>query len=114
VRWLLPASPAQGGSGDWGDLNSGIVETARVEAALSEPFAVLGEHSAGTLSGWRGLLFQPNRSKEEHMTLNELFLQDISGYAPTGYKAVEAKLTLPVFEQKFRTWLLEDYHHWVR
>lgn len=46
-------------------------------------------------------------------SVNELFLQDISGYAPSGYKVVEAKLTLPAFEQKFRTWLLEDYHHRV-
>lgn len=48
------------------------------------------------------------------MTLNELFLQDISGSAPTDYKAVEPKLTLPVFEQKFRIWLFEDDHHRVR
>ncbi len=46
-------------------------------------------------------------------SVNELFLQDLPGYAPSGYKGVEAKLTLPAFEQKFRTWLLEDYHHRV-
>lgn len=46
-------------------------------------------------------------------SVNELFLQDIPGYASTGYKAVEARLTLPAFEQKFRTWLLEEYHHRV-
>lgn len=46
-------------------------------------------------------------------SVNELFLQDIAGYAPAGYKAVEAKLTLPAFEQKFRTWLLSEYHHRV-
>jgi putative transposase len=46
-------------------------------------------------------------------SVNELFLQDLPGYAPWGYKGVEAKLTLPVFEQKFRTWLLEEYHHRV-
>jgi hypothetical protein len=51
---------------------------------------------------------------EEHKILNELFLQDISGYAPTGYKAAEEKLTLPVFEQKFGIGLLEDYPHRVR
>jgi putative transposase len=46
-------------------------------------------------------------------SVNELFLQDLPGYAPSGYKGVEAKLTLPVFEQKFRTWLLEEYHQRV-
>jgi putative transposase len=39
-----------------------------------------------------------------------LLLQDLPGYAPEGYRAVEAKLTLPAFEERFRTWLLEDYH----
>jgi putative transposase len=46
-------------------------------------------------------------------SINELFLQDLPGYAPSGYKGGEATLTLPVFEQKFRTWLLSDYHHRV-
>ena len=46
-------------------------------------------------------------------SVNELFLQDLPGYAPSGYKGVEAKLTLPVFEQRFRTWLLEEYHQRV-
>ena len=44
-------------------------------------------------------------------SVNELFLQDIPGYAPQGYKTVEAKLTLPAFEERFRRWLLSDYHH---
>ncbi len=45
-------------------------------------------------------------------SVNELFLQDIPGYAPKGYQA-EAQLTLPAFEQQFRTWLLSDYQHRV-
>ncbi len=45
-------------------------------------------------------------------SVNELFLQDIPGYAPKGYQA-EAMLSLPVFEQQFRTWLLSDYQHRV-
>lgn len=43
-------------------------------------------------------------------SVNELLLQDLPGYAPEGYKRVEARLTLPVFEQQFRSWLLADYH----
>jgi putative transposase len=46
-------------------------------------------------------------------SVNELFLQDLPGYAPAGYKAGKATLTLPAFEQKFRTWLLEEYHQRV-
>lgn len=46
-------------------------------------------------------------------SVNELFLQDIPGYNPPGFKAVEATLTLAAFEQKFRTWLLSEYQHRV-
>ncbi len=45
-------------------------------------------------------------------SVNQLFLQDIPGYAPKGYQAV-ATLTFPEFEQRFRTWLLYDYHQRV-
>jgi putative transposase len=43
-------------------------------------------------------------------SVDQLFLQDVPGYAPKGYAEAEATLTLPAFEQRFRTWLLEDYH----
>ncbi len=46
-------------------------------------------------------------------SVDQLFLQDVPGYAPKGYGEAEATLTLPAFEQRFRTWLLEDYHHRV-
>jgi putative transposase len=45
-------------------------------------------------------------------SVNELFLQDLPGYCPKGYQA-EAHLSLPVFEETFRTWLLSDYQHRV-
>ena len=35
VHWLLPAAPAQGGSGERGDVNGGRGEPARGEAAAS-------------------------------------------------------------------------------
>lgn len=44
-------------------------------------------------------------------SVDQLFLQDVPGYAPKGHSETEAVLTLPAFEQRFRTWLLEDYHH---
>src|SRR6266568_915568 len=46
-------------------------------------------------------------------SVEQLLLQDLPGYAPKGSTGVKAKLTLPEFEQKFRTWLVEDYHHRV-
>ena len=46
-------------------------------------------------------------------SVDQLFLQDVPGYAPKGYQEAEATLTLPDFEQRFRKWLLQDYHHRV-
>jgi putative transposase len=46
-------------------------------------------------------------------SVEQLLLQDLPGYAPKGARAVEARLTLSEFEQRFRTWLLEDYQHRV-
>jgi putative transposase len=43
-------------------------------------------------------------------SVEQLLLQDLPGYAPEGATGVKAILTLPVFEQRFRTWLLQDYH----
>lgn len=44
-------------------------------------------------------------------TVNEMFLCELDGYAPEG-GAVRGKptLTLPNFDVRFRTFLLEDYH----
>ena len=46
-------------------------------------------------------------------SVDQLLLQDTPGYAPKGATGVKATLTLPAFEQRFRTWLLENYHHRV-
>jgi putative transposase len=43
-------------------------------------------------------------------SVEQLLLQDTPGYAPKGSTGVKATLTLAAFEQRFRTWLLEDYH----
>jgi len=46
-------------------------------------------------------------------SVDQLLLQDTPGYAPKGSTGVKATLTLAAFEQRFRTWLLEDYHQRV-
>ncbi|MBO0778474.1 MAG: DDE-type integrase/transposase/recombinase [Ktedonobacteraceae bacterium] len=46
-------------------------------------------------------------------SVNELFLQDLPGYCPAGHKGAQAILTLEAFEEKFRNWLLIDYHQRV-
>src|SRR5215469_4559960 len=46
-------------------------------------------------------------------SVDQLFLQDVPGYAPKEYPQAEATLTLPAFEQRFRRWLLEDFHRRV-
>jgi putative transposase len=43
-------------------------------------------------------------------SVDQLLLQDTPGYAPKGATGVKATLTLAAFEQRFRKWLLEDYH----
>ncbi len=43
-------------------------------------------------------------------SVDQLLLQDTPGYAPKGSTGVKATLTLAAFEQRFQTWLLEDYH----
>jgi putative transposase len=43
-------------------------------------------------------------------SVEQLLLQDLPGYAPEGATGVKATLTLAAFEQRFRTWLLQDYH----
>jgi putative transposase len=43
-------------------------------------------------------------------SVEQFLLQDTPGYAPKGSTGVKATLTLAAFEQRFRTWLLEDYH----
>ncbi|HLW00081.1 MAG TPA: Mu transposase C-terminal domain-containing protein [Ktedonobacterales bacterium] len=43
-------------------------------------------------------------------SVDQLLLQDTPGYAPKGSTGVKAQLSLPAFEQRFRTWVLEDYH----
>ena len=42
-------------------------------------------------------------------SVDQLLLQDVPGYCPKGATGVKATLTLVAFEQRFRTWLLEDY-----
>ncbi len=57
--------------------------------------------------------FPRGRGKIERFfrSVDQLLLQDTPGYAPKGSTGVKAQLSLPAFEQRFRTWLLEDYHH---
>lgn len=43
-------------------------------------------------------------------SVDQLLLQDTPGYCPKGATGVKATLTLAAFEQRFRTWLLENYH----
>ncbi len=43
-------------------------------------------------------------------SVDQFLLQDTPGYCPKGATGVKAALTLAAFEQRFRVWLLEDYH----
>lgn len=43
------------------------------------------------------------------LTVNEMFLATLPGYAPEGHGTVRAVLTLEQLEQMFKTWLLTEY-----
>jgi putative transposase len=43
------------------------------------------------------------------LTINEMFLATLPGYAPKGHGDVQAVLTLDQLEQQFKRWLLNDY-----
>lgn len=46
-------------------------------------------------------------------TVNQLFLSGLPGYAPPGTRAPAPALTLTELDQRFRTFVLDDYHHRV-
>jgi putative transposase len=43
------------------------------------------------------------------LTVNEMFLATLPGYAPKGHADVQAVLTLEQLEQRFRKWLVSEY-----
>src|SRR6266545_4799299 len=53
------------------------------------------------------------RGKIERLfeTINQLFLCEVPGYTPPGAPPATPHLTLDAFEARFRTFLLEQYHH---
>jgi putative transposase len=53
------------------------------------------------------------RGKIERLfeTINQLFLCEVPGYTPPGTPPATPQLTLDAFEVRFRTFLLEQYHH---
>jgi putative transposase len=44
------------------------------------------------------------------LTVHEMLLSSLPGYAPNGHAEVQAVLTLEQLEQRFRKWLVSDYH----
>lgn len=44
-------------------------------------------------------------------TVNQLFLCEQPGYAPEGSPVVRPTLTLAELDKRFRSWLIESYHH---
>ena len=44
-------------------------------------------------------------------TVNQMFLSQLPGYISSHHTSSETKLTLPELDERFRTFLLEEYHH---
>lgn len=49
------------------------------------------------------------RCERFFLTVNEMLLSKLPGYAPKGHGDVEAVLTIEELDKKFRTWLTSDY-----
>ena len=100
-RWSAYGIPSVFYTDHGSDFTSKHMEQVAADIAMELVFSQIG------IPRGRGKVERFFRS------VDQLFLQDMPGYSPKGYTDAEATLTLPAFEQRFRTWLLEDYHHRV-
>lgn len=62
---------------------------------------------------WPGQPRGRGRIERFFRTVNEMFLEIQPGYHPKGAPPVTPTLTLPEFEARWRTWLLDTYHQRV-
>ncbi|QBD74522.1 transposase [Ktedonosporobacter rubrisoli] len=100
-RWQISGIPSVFYSDHGSDFTSKHMEQVAIDVGIELIFSEKG------VPRGRGKIERFFRS------VNELFLQDLPGYCPAGYKGAQATLTLAAFEEKFRAWLLTSYHQRV-
>lgn len=107
-RAILPKEEA-----DWHV--SGIPETLYTDHGPDFTSRHIEQVAAGIKMGliFSGVGKPRGRGKIERFfgTVDQLFLCELPGYAPEGRPPARPKLTLPELDERFRSWLVQSYHH---
>src|SRR6266568_8993303 len=98
ARWRLCGIPSVFYTDHGSDFTSRHMEQVAVDLKMELVFSQVG------VPRGRGKIERFFRSVEQ------LLLSDQPGFAPEGKTDVVASLSLPLFETRFRDWLLQDYH----
>lgn len=97
-RWRLCGIPSVFYTDHGSDFTSRHMEQVAIDLKMELVFSQTG------VPRGRGKIERFFRSVEQ------LFLSDQRGFAPEGKTGIAASLSLPLFERRFRDWLLQDYH----
>jgi putative transposase len=98
ARWRLCGIPSVFYTDHGSDFTSWHMEQVAVDLKMELVFSQVG------IPRGRGKIERFFRSVEQ------LFLSTQPGYAPEGRTGVVPSLSLPLFDTRFRDWLLESYH----
>jgi putative transposase len=101
-RWHVCGVPATFYTDHGSDFTSQHLEQVALDLKMVLVFSMVG----GTHGG--------GRIERFFQTVNQLFLGDQPGYAPPGAPTPVPALTLTELDRRFRTFLLDDYHHRVQ
>jgi putative transposase len=100
-RWHLCGIPGTFYTDHGSDFTSQHLEQVALDLKMVLVFSMVGRPRG------RG------RIERFFQSVNQLFLMGLPGYAPPGARTPAPVLTLPELDQRFRTFLLDDYHHRV-
>ncbi len=100
-RWHLCGIPGTFYTDHGSDFTSQHLEQVALDLKMALVFSMVGRPRG------RG------RIERFFQSVNQLFLSGLPGYAPPGTRTPPPTLTLPALDQRFRTFVLDDYHHRV-
>jgi putative transposase len=101
-RWQVCGIPATFYTDHGSDFTSQHLEQVALDLKMVLVFSMVGRPRG------RG------RIERFFQTVNQLFLGDQPGYAPSGAPTPSPALTLTELDGRFRTFVLDDYHHRVQ
>ncbi len=100
-RWHVCGIPATFYTDHGSDFTSQHLEQVALDLKMQLVFSMAGRPRG------RG------RIERFFLSVNQLFLSALPGYAPSGTRTPPPGLTLSELDQRFRTFVLDDYHHRV-